>query len=929
MGKNNCMNWYKKIIAQNMMAYLESIGANPNIVQFITSQDPINSQLLTNEFRKNPGLTIEQLEQLKKIQSPQEIDPYLEIEKDIANTGYQTNPMFVKWILVSFRKLRKGKIPRQRATALLQEILTPKEVLDYFTFKETLHQIYDWYRFTNPDMSFYSPEKAIQASKEWHQMMARKGEGEIYEPTNPNLIVYGPEWKNAELQGWTIQRIMSENDLQVEGNRMNHCVGSYCEDVKSEYSIIYSLRDPNNNPHVTIESDGSDYVRQIRGNSDSIPKKKYQSMIKEWIESDKNPGLYEYEDDSDPLGKISVSYGTAQDILDAIEIVQNDDYGLQRTTSLGAVDIMNTSLEIMDQMREPQFWGDWRYVPEASIDMTLKLYKNNPEKLISKIKDLEKELYKKEEEINEYAFMNWETGEGYPQEENYENRKEFEEAEEEFQEQESDWISEEIRKTPDGGYAHEALSYINKLREEGKIPLHTQTPVMTSHGLNWYKKAQQYAPIAIVSYNQTYNELGISFNRGPKYTYYGVNPYYYNKIENLLNRKNYKAAEKILRNFGKNKPQYIDPKPYKKPEQKQFPFMENRWYGKILLAQIWNTGNTGSFEDNLKAMYELEYKLQAFKNFKWKGNPERLQNIMTKLEEEIWKVIEELKGPLLQTFSAWLSSHALLDPQKWAEQRIIDPYGGDYIEELGTESAFRTVIDEYKRYQNYNQDWHNYTKSTNWDAELGEMISLAFDNIDQYPSLQNVKQVYIQGEKEILEDELYSDGIEEFGLNRRNEKFQTEEEAESWIENYIEEFDTAELIDNYGIEVFINVFQQTGTDIKQLFVDLYKNLVFPLWFDYWRAMGIEETREIVHNAYNRLEEAQSLNQHTTAINNAIDTTHQTGDMIDYMETYAPDEKIDTSSIKATLEELSSSSFVPEWHKQLSQVGISIPRAATR
>ena len=93
--------------------------------------------------------------------------------------------------------------------------------------------------------------------------------------------------------------------------------------------------------------------------------------------------------------------------------------------------------------------------------------------------------------------------------------------------------------------------------------------------MNWYKQSQQYAPIAIVSYNQTYNELGISFNGGPKYTYYKVNPYHYNQIENLLNRKNYKAVEKILRNFGKNKPQYIEPEPLKKPEQKQFLFMEN------------------------------------------------------------------------------------------------------------------------------------------------------------------------------------------------------------------------------------------------------------------------------------------------------------------------------------------------------------------
>ena len=46
---------------------------------------------------------------------------------------------------------------------------------------------------------------------------------EIFEPTNPELIQYGPEWSKPEWQGWTIQRVMSGNDLEVEGNRMNHC----------------------------------------------------------------------------------------------------------------------------------------------------------------------------------------------------------------------------------------------------------------------------------------------------------------------------------------------------------------------------------------------------------------------------------------------------------------------------------------------------------------------------------------------------------------------------------------------------------------------------------------------------------------------------------------------------------------------------------
>lgn len=41
--------------------------------------------------------------------------------------------------------------------------------------------------------------------------------------------------------------------LKYEGDVMGHCVGGYCEDVKSGRSMIYSLRDVKGEPHVTIE----------------------------------------------------------------------------------------------------------------------------------------------------------------------------------------------------------------------------------------------------------------------------------------------------------------------------------------------------------------------------------------------------------------------------------------------------------------------------------------------------------------------------------------------------------------------------------------------------------------------------------------------------------------------------------------------------
>ena len=63
---------------------------------------------------------------------------------------------------------------------------------------------------------------------------------------------------------------------------MQHCVGSYAEAV-GEGGDIYSLRDPHNNPHATIEGDGK-IIYQIKGKQNKPPVKKYVPYIRKFIE---------------------------------------------------------------------------------------------------------------------------------------------------------------------------------------------------------------------------------------------------------------------------------------------------------------------------------------------------------------------------------------------------------------------------------------------------------------------------------------------------------------------------------------------------------------------------------------------------------------------------------------------------------------------
>lgn len=71
----------------------------------------------------------------------------------------------------------------------------------------------------------------------------------------------------------TWHELTDPDALEAEGTMMSHCVGSYCEKVKSGNSRIFSLRDHENRPLATMEIGPTGTVRQVFGKLNSkLPK---------------------------------------------------------------------------------------------------------------------------------------------------------------------------------------------------------------------------------------------------------------------------------------------------------------------------------------------------------------------------------------------------------------------------------------------------------------------------------------------------------------------------------------------------------------------------------------------------------------------------------------------------------------------------------
>lgn len=260
-------------IAADLEDLFSKYNVNPEVAEFLNKIPDENLRYYLPTIKSKPGITLEEVESIsvpdkENINVPQ----YHEYDVALVNSINGLDGKYKEWALIQLTKLRR-------------EVNISKNWDNYAWFKLKLRQeLTDWFDAEKPQIASYDWKTAIEASEAWHKAMAESGSGKVYTEGN-KFIVYGPKWKNKEWNGWTIKRIYSKNDLEVEGNEMQHCVGSYADMVDAENTAIYSLRDPQNKPHVTIEESppGSHEINQIQGKQNREPIKEYKEMIKEWF----------------------------------------------------------------------------------------------------------------------------------------------------------------------------------------------------------------------------------------------------------------------------------------------------------------------------------------------------------------------------------------------------------------------------------------------------------------------------------------------------------------------------------------------------------------------------------------------------------------------------------------------------------------------
>jgi hypothetical protein len=136
-----------------------------------------------------------------------------------------------------------------------------------------------------------SIEKAIRRTAEYDAEKAKvmaKAEADRIKDL-PTPITYNKDYKWLELNHPTDPKI-TKDALKSEGDQMGHCVGTHCDyydGVMNGDKQIFSLRDANNKPHVTIETN-------IKRNLD-----RWLNVNKETIANDPDLSKMIFTDDFD------------------------------------------------------------------------------------------------------------------------------------------------------------------------------------------------------------------------------------------------------------------------------------------------------------------------------------------------------------------------------------------------------------------------------------------------------------------------------------------------------------------------------------------------------------------------------------------------------------------------------------------------------
>lgn len=321
----------------------------------------------------------------------------------------------------------------------------------------------------------------------------------------------------------------------------------------------------------------------------------------------------------------------------------------------------------------------------------------------------------------------------------------------------------------------------------------------------------------------------------------------------------------------------------------------------------------GPFLDVLKDFYRFEYTYSMLRQKPFKGNETRKQSILKRVEFSLREVTEEIRIVLSHVFQEWLRHHAITNPSEWARDRV-----SGFWEE-GVSETYRDLIWEYIKYE-YEDD---YRRSTTPEAHAKLTRRAERDFMKNHVVLHGLKQAL---DWDTLVEEKVSYEMEEFDSDpeeirdRRSipEEVADREEVEEFLRAEFQESADIEDFLPEGIESALNSAEDLDS-VERFLIEFGSELVFPAWYRYWGAQGIDTTRNRIETLAKQLQEpTQDLGRQYATVNAALNASHQTGSMLEHIAEVTEDVPED---LQGVLDSLTEGAFTAEIDPILKKAGV--------
>lgn len=199
-----------------------------------------------------------------------------------------------KWLLQKAPAVKYNAAPQEGMPAWLQNAIntnTAESVVIDAALSTRLAPILDYLdamvaEKPNTDQTRISFDQAEKGAEKWHAAMAKKLEKQNRraEP----IAEDGATVVKTYDDGYYWVKLTGKNSMKREGDLMGHCVGrfGYFNENLAGRKTIFSLRDPDNNPHCTIEVDkkpGNTAIYQVKGKANLEVKPAYLKYVKDFM----------------------------------------------------------------------------------------------------------------------------------------------------------------------------------------------------------------------------------------------------------------------------------------------------------------------------------------------------------------------------------------------------------------------------------------------------------------------------------------------------------------------------------------------------------------------------------------------------------------------------------------------------------------------